>query len=86
MTQSIERANQVVVGLNPVAITFNLLNLIRYNQQTFENESRIKVWKRELKVMSQNNILKCEADLEMHLQQPMHNYQHLSIAIITWLI
>ena len=36
--------------------------------------------------MSQNNILKCEVDLKMHLQQSMQNYQYLVIAIITWLI
>lgn len=74
------------MGSNPVAIIFNWLTLIRYNQQTFENESRFKVLKRQLKVMSQNNILKCEVDLKMHLQQSMQNYQYLVIAIITWLI
>lgn len=74
------------MGSNPVAIIFNWLTLIRYNQQTFENESRFKVLKRQLKVMSQNNILKCEVVLKMHLQQSMQNYQYLVIAIITWLI
>ena len=74
------------MGSNPVAIIFNWLTLIRYNQQTFENESRFKVLKRQLKVRSQNNILKCEVVLKMHLQQSMQNYQYLVIAIITWLI
>ena len=56
--------------------------LIRDNQQTFENESNFNILKRELNIVSKNNILQCEGRLKNATITPK-NYQYLSIAIIT---
>ena len=52
--------------------------LIRDNQQKIENENKFKVLKRELNVINQNNILKCEIRLKIYPEQSLQNYHYLA--------
>ena len=55
---------QVNSSLQPREISITEEILIRDNQQTFENESKFNILKRELNIVSKNNILKCEGILK----------------------
>ena len=64
--------------------------LIRDNQQTFENESKFNILKREMNIVSKNNILKCEGRLKNAPITPdaklpiLINRNHYLAKLIVW--
>ena len=55
---------QVNTNLQPLELSIAKVILIRDNQQTFKNEIQFNILKRELNIVSKNNILKCEGRLK----------------------
>ena len=60
---NIQNKIQVNPILQPRELSIAEEMLIRDNQQTFKNQSRFNVLKRELNIVSKINILKCEGRL-----------------------
>ena len=81
---------QVNPILQPSELSIAEEILIRDNQQTFENESKFNILKRELNIVSKNNILKCEGRLKNAPITPdgklpvLINRNHYLAKLIVW--
>ena len=86
-TQNKIQANPI---LQPRELSIAEEILIRDNQQTFENESKFNILKRELNIASKNSVLKCEGRLKNAPITPnsklpiLINRHHYLAKLIIW--